>query len=140
LKQISKNQASYFDETPKIIADADTGRCFVPLIGSGMSSPSGIIMGMEFTNYLAFVTYVVLSDPQGRPKTHGEGVPTHWDLRHRGWPPLPSNQELTRAREWLLSEFQDVCKRYDLEINYEDETKKIKSLGSVPKLLFSELA
>jgi hypothetical protein len=46
----------------KIIQDADSGRCFVPLIGSGLSSPSGIIMGMEFTNYLAFTTYLVLSE------------------------------------------------------------------------------
>ena len=38
----------------KIIKDAHTGWSFVPLIGSGLSSPSGIIMGMEFTNYLAF--------------------------------------------------------------------------------------
>ena len=79
-----------------IIEDSDTGRCFVPMVGSGLSSPSGIIMGLEFTNYLAITMYLVLSDVDREP-THGEGVPAHWDLRRQGWPPLPSNTEVQRA-------------------------------------------
>jgi hypothetical protein len=114
----------------KIIQDSQAGRYFVPLVGSGLSSPSGIIMGMEFTNYLAFTAYLVLSDPNDRERTHGEGLQSHWDLRHQGWPPLPSNQEVERARSWVFNEFKVICKRYDLVPNPEEGTQKIRSLNT----------
>jgi hypothetical protein len=87
-------------------------------------------MGMEFTNYLAFATYLVLSDPKKRERTHGEGSPEHWDLRHQGWPPLPSDAEVKSARTWLLNEFKGICDRYGLDLNYDDNSdqKNIRSL------------
>jgi hypothetical protein len=119
----------------KIIQDCDVGRSFVPLIGSGLSSPSGIIMGMEFTNYLAFTTYLTLSDPERRERTHGEGKPHHWNLRHQGWPPLPSHSEVKRARGWLLNEFTGICDRYGLDINFDDNAS-LKSIRSLTPRLY----
>ncbi|MFM7867025.1 MAG: hypothetical protein ACKPHU_22665, partial [Planctomycetaceae bacterium] len=92
----------------KIVHDADTGWGFVPLIGSGLSRPSGIITGFEFTNYLAFTTYLVLCDPATRKRTHGEGVAARWNLVQQGWPPQPNQQELSDARSWILQEFKGL--------------------------------
>ncbi len=127
---MSISRLSNSEFVSKVIQDSEAGRSFIPLIGSGLSSPSGIIMGMEFTNYLAFATYLVLSDPKQRERTHGEGHPEHWDLRHQGWPPLPSDAEVKSARKWLLAEFKTICDRYGLDINYDDDAdqKKIRSL------------
>ena len=106
----------------KIIHDADTGESFVPLIGSGLSSPSGIIMGVEFTNYLAFTTYLVLEDPKNRPRTYGEGETNRWDLVQKGWPPFPSPDEVGRAKQWIRKQFESLCERLGLEINPEDKS------------------
>lgn len=113
----------------KIVHDADTGWGFVPLIGSGLSRPSGIITGYEFTNYLAFTTYLVLCDPATRSRTHGEGRTARWNLVQQGWPPQPNQQELTDARNWILQEFEGLCRRLHVEPNYDGTDKRrIKSL------------
>lgn len=113
----------------KIVHDADTGWGFVPLIGSGLSRPSGIITGYEFTNYLAFTTYLVLCDPATRKRTHGEGRTARWNLVLQGWPPQPNQQELTDARNWILQEFEGLCRRLHVEPNYDGTDKRrIKSL------------
>ncbi|MCG6157644.1 SIR2 family protein [Rubinisphaera margarita] len=113
----------------KIVQDSDTGYSFVPFVGSGLSSASGIIMGIEFTNYLAFTTYLVLCDPKKRERTHGEGIPSHWDLRRQGWPPQPSNKEIEKATEWLTAEFESICERYELTINWDKGSHFIRSLA-----------
>lgn len=119
---------SFLDE---IIQDANSGRVFVPFIGSGLSSPSGIIMGMEFTNYLSFTTYLVLCDPKGRDPTHGEGHPAHWDLREQGWPPLPASHEVGEAKKWILARFTEICKH--LEWDFSESEGQIQSLVSTRK-------
>ncbi|MEM9644901.1 MAG: SIR2 family protein, partial [Planctomycetota bacterium] len=103
----------------KLVHDADVGYSFVPLVGSGMSSPSGIIMGMEFTNYLAFVTYLILADPAERKRTHGEGQPARWNLLSQGWPPLPSESETEAAEKWIRNQFTDLCQRLGMDVNHD---------------------
>jgi hypothetical protein len=122
----SRNKLSTSEFINKIIQDADVGESFVPLVGSGLSNPSGIIMGLEFTNYLAFTMYLVLENPQKRPRTYGEGKTSRWDLAGRGWPPFPSSDEVKRAREWIREQFEKLCVRLDLEINYEHESGRSK--------------
>jgi hypothetical protein len=118
---VSKFRSAEF--ISKIVQDADTGWGFVPLVGSGLSSPSGIIMGMEFTNYLAFAAYLVLSDPKTRDKTHGEGKPQRWSLKVQGWPPLPSEKEVEAARSWIMENFKKLCDRLQLSLNYDKHEK-----------------
>lgn len=114
----------------KIVQDADLGYSFIPFVGSGLSSPSGIIMGVEFTNYLAFTTYLVLADPNQRPKTHGENEPHRWNIAKKGWPPLPTKDEVDLAREWILKRFVHLCERLQLDVAYDaGEPKRIKALG-----------
>ncbi|MEM9703366.1 MAG: hypothetical protein AAF907_13075, partial [Planctomycetota bacterium] len=112
----------------QIVDAADTGAAFAPLIGSGFSSPSGIIMGKEFTNYLAFATYLVLADPAGRQRTHGEGAARRWDLTAKGWPPPPSQQEVDEARVWILKSFRDLCGRLGIDVGYDEGGQEVKSL------------
>jgi hypothetical protein len=147
LKSNMSNGASEFlelDFLSKIIDDTQAGHSFVPLIGSGLSSPSGIIMGSEFTSYLAFTAYLVLSDPRKRGRTHGEGKPQRWNLREKGWPPLPSTEERKGAANWVLEQFDDICRRHGLEAVRSTETGKIKSVGpsttrSVPHEVLANL-
>jgi hypothetical protein len=117
----NRNRLSTTEFISKIIHDADTGESFVPLIGSGLSSPSGIIMGMEFTNYLAFTMYLLLEEPSNRPRTYGEGETSRWDLVQKGWPPLPSPEEVVRAKTWIRLQFEKLCERLGLEINPDDK-------------------
>lgn len=111
----------------EIIEDANSGRTFVPFIGSGLSSPSGIIMGMEFTSFLAFTTYLVLCDPSSREPTHGEGQSRRWNLAIQGWPPLPSRSEAEEAERWISNQFESIYKKLELRPNF-DEHHKIQSL------------
>jgi len=129
----SMNQHTLLTHTEfisKIIDDADTGASFVPFIGSGMSSASGIIMGTEFTNYLTFCMYIILESPDNRPRTQGEGKKERWDLKKQGWPILPNANEIRLAREWVESQLKKICNRLDLEINWRDD--KVKSIDTKP--------
>ena len=113
----------------KIVQDADLGYSFIPFVGSGLSSPSGIIMGIEFTNYLAFTTYLVLANPEDRPKTHGEDESHRWDIAKKGWPPLPTKDEVDLAREWIRKRFEALCQQLQLQVAYDGgDPQRIKSL------------
>ena len=58
------------DMIDQIRADVESGICFVPFIGSGMSAPSGILMGMEFTNFLAYTVYRVVRGSDAEASYH----------------------------------------------------------------------
>ncbi len=116
----------------QLASDIEGGRCVVPLIGSGLSSPSGIIMGSEFTTYLSFAFYLVLSEPSQRKRTRGEGQPSRWDLRTQGWPPMPSESEGQAAKKWIREQFEELCTRLGFEVNYDGSlaTKMIRSVSA----------
>lgn len=111
-----------------IVEDANLGRTFVPFIGSGLSSPSGIIMGMEFTNYLAFTMYLVLCNPKTRKPTHGEGQAERWNLMVQGWPPFPSRSEVAAAKKWIGDEFDRLCTEFGLRKSFDGDGQ-IQSLA-----------
>lgn len=113
----------------QIINDVDLGRAFVPLIGSGLSSASGIIMGVEFTNYLAFATYLVLADPERRERTHGEGKPSRWNFVIQGWPPFPSDSEVLDAKNWIRSEFVELCEQRGFRADLSSKDERIRFVG-----------
>jgi hypothetical protein len=99
----------------EIIDDALSGKCFVPFIGSGLSSPSGIITGQEFTKYLAYVFYLMV-----RHSTATSDVKSvQWSLQKQGWPSYPSDGEIESAIDWIRNEFDVVCRRYGWEPTYE---------------------
>jgi hypothetical protein len=102
-----------------LIEEVDDGQCFVPFLGSGISSASGIIMGMEFTNYLAHVTRLVIAG--GHPAHSAETKATHYRLFESGWPPLPEQTEINSAIDWIDASFRDICDRTGWIINRDTE-------------------
>jgi NAD-dependent SIR2 family protein deacetylase len=75
-----------------------------PLLGSGISSASGIIMGRDFSDYLAYCVKSAL-EPSGR-----------WDVRQDGWLPYPNPEEYEKARRWTLDAFSKICTANGYEI------------------------
>ncbi len=118
----------------KIVHDIDTGWSFVPFIGSGLSRDSGIIMGMEFTNYLAYTTYLVLADPEETKKVVQKPNPNkRWDLLRDRWPDQPNEAQTEIARQWILRQFKELCKKLKLDVNYDSTNQdRIKSLTPLP--------
>lgn len=88
-----------------------------PFLGSGVSAQSGIIMGEEFPQYLAWTVYQVLY--------------AKWDIRTRGWPPFPSSDEKDESHEKLLKLYLDWCDARNIEyrLSADQDRKKITSLN-----------
>lgn len=86
---------------------------FIPLLGSGLSAPSGILMGQDFTEYLAFTMKRVLSENKD-PERH------RWSIRKDGWPRFPTGKEVDEVRSWLKEAFITVCERNHFEVRYHD--------------------
>ena len=91
-----------------------SGYGIVPFVGSGMSARSGILMGEEFTEFLAHVFYVVVARPEDR-----------WDLRTTGWPKFPTKTEVGYARQWILDQFLRVCERNHMKPIYDANQRVI---------------
>ena len=91
------------------------GHGFVPFVGSGMSAPSGILMGQEFGNYLAYSIFRVL----GKKPRH--------DLPRDGWPKYPRDEEVAETREWLMEKFTLLCRDYACEPDI-DEDKLVRAV------------
>ncbi|GAB4143491.1 MAG: hypothetical protein Tsb009_14590 [Planctomycetaceae bacterium] len=93
--------------TADIVEQVRCGFGFTPFVGSGLSAPSGILMGKTFSGFLAHTMYLVLEKK--------------WDLRSSGWPPYPTEKDVEIAREFILRKFKDCLKRFDLEVRMDTE-------------------
>lgn len=95
-----------------------SGYGLVPFVGSGLSSASGILMGVQFTEYLTWTVYYCV---------HGHGDDferEYWNLRKKGWPPLPKGDEVEAAIKWVKQVFEEVCKAKFHLSNYRDSEKQ----------------
>jgi hypothetical protein len=63
------------------------GISLVPFIGSGLSAPSGILMGKEFAQYLTTTVFLCIEEKR--------------DLHLEGWPKFPSDKEVGNATAWV---------------------------------------
>ena len=118
------------DMIDQIRADVESGICFVPFIGSGMSAPSGILMGMEFTNFLAYTVYRVV---RGSDENNEFG----WNLKRNGWPAYPKDEEVESVRVWVYQKFVELCENNGLKVKrnqkssaYEVEAVEFLGAGS----------
>ena len=88
--------------------EINNGGGFVPFIGSGISSASGILMGLQFDEYLAYVVFLCVADKgylrEADPTQNGR-----WDLRRDGWPKQPTTKQVGIARKWRRSQFDKIC-------------------------------
>lgn len=95
------------DFIQKISGAIRSGFGIIPLFGSGMSSPSGIIMGMEFSSYLAYAVDRALTDG--------------WDFRSNNWPPFPDPKQYEQSRSWVHSSFKAICERNGYDLSYDPQ-------------------
>ncbi len=99
------------------------GLGITPFLGSGCSSPSGILMGQEFDDYLGYVVYrcVSLTDKTKR-----------WNILLQGWPERPKQDEVNDARLWASKIFQELCENSGIEFKADDEGKATTFKSSQP--------
>jgi hypothetical protein len=103
----------------KMVRDAICKGCGMnPLVGSGVSSDSGIIMGLEFSDYLAFVV---------QQSTLKEKA---WNLRKNGWPSYPNTQTYEKVRIWTFQEFKRFTKS-NTGLEVIDDGKRIRRISPV---------
>ena len=100
----------------RIVDQHRLGYGFAPFVGSGLSAPSGILilMGMEFTEYLAYTVYRVVG-----PEKDG----LRWNLREHGWPKYPSQEEVNHTIDWFKSQYRHICKRFALVPEFDGQDK-----------------
>ncbi|MFN3159213.1 MAG: SIR2 family protein [Rubinisphaera brasiliensis] len=81
------------------------GYTFIPFVGSGLSSKSGILMGREFDDYLAYVVFRVIAplEVQRIEKVAEAKV----DLR-KGWPQRPHESAVHVSKTWLLTRYKEI--------------------------------
>ena len=91
------------------------GFSITPFVGSGISAPSGILMGLEFEEYLAYVVYLSL---------HKE-----WDVRRNGWPAHPTDEQVQTAKRELFENFKECLERYQCVGVVSGESVGEKVLG-----------
>ena len=101
----------------RLIGQVRDGYGLVPFLGSGCSAGAGIMMGEQFTDYLACTVWrcVVGTVLPERRRRH-EDLPNHWDLRKSGWPPQPNDAEVHAAREWAYRQYEKLAKQCGVEI------------------------
>jgi len=104
----------------------DNGGGFVPFVGSGCSSPSGILMGVQFDEYLSYTVFLCVAETE----SIREAEPTldsRWDLRTHGWPKQPTTEQVGIARKWIRRQFDRICEECGFRTLPEGEAE-IQSL------------
>ncbi|WP_367873429.1 SIR2 family protein [Luteolibacter sp. Populi] len=117
------------------------GYGFTPLVGSGASSRSGILMGIEFDEYLTYTILRSVLSEEERDEVFGEGV-SLWNVREDGWPAPPKPSEVERTREWVRENYTTLCNRHGIEVKsfgeYQDKQGKKYFEGEVTRLQAGE--
>jgi hypothetical protein len=104
----------------KLRDEVRSGYGLVPFIGSGCSADSGIVMGMQFTDYLGWTMRLCLDKDAGGP----------WDLRTNGWPPDPDQASVTDARRWICERFKRIAQDCKIDV-IDDPDGRIRQIKRV---------
>ncbi len=97
------------------------GLGFTPFLGSGISAQSGIIMSQQFSEYLAYTVFRVLSPGLGGKR---------WDIRRRGWPALPDGKAINHVYIFLFTQYKEHVKHYKCTLE-DTEFKGRRLVSSV---------
>jgi len=92
-----------------IRASKEDHSVITPFVGSGVSAPSGILMGQDFTEFLAYTVYLVIEKG--------------WDIRRHGWPVYPDSTQAETAKQSIRASYDALLHRYK---------ESLKIDGSVP--------
>ena len=115
-----------------VAAQVRAGFSLVPFVGSGCSSASGILMGYQFVDYLAWTVYLCVADRREHWDRDASDVGPRWDLRREGWPSVPKEYEVQAARRWALREFSELAKHCGLRVEPDTVTNTIRSVTELP--------
>lgn len=101
-----------------------------PFTGSGISSRSGIIMGIEFAEYLTYTVFRSVVEESAQERLFGDRRRSLWSVRHDGWPESPKPYEVDAVRTWVVDKYKALCRACGLEVNMVDEDggRTVKSL------------
>ncbi|MDF1816954.1 MAG: SIR2 family protein, partial [Verrucomicrobiales bacterium] len=90
----SEELSDFLEEICQSIKNGDT---ISPFLGSGISAPSGIIMGKDFECFLAHTMRLFFE----------EG----WNIKERGWPEYPNKAEVDKAQRYLCRKYKQILKK-----------------------------
>lgn len=90
------------DFVGKIQELVSAGYGLTPFLGSGCSSPSGILMGQQFTDYLGYTVHRCLRDGD------------RWDMAKHNWPDHPSEAAIAAARGEMAEKFRTLADGYGM--------------------------
>jgi hypothetical protein len=106
----------------------NSGGGFVPFIGSGCSSPSGILMGVQFDEYLSYTVFLCVAEIESIAEA--EPMDRRWNLRSDGWPKQPTTEQVGIARKWIRRQFDRICDECGFRTLPEDDAE-VQSLEPV---------
>jgi hypothetical protein len=107
-----------------LVGDIRAGFGLSPFLGSGCSSSSGILMGQEFSDYLAWTVYRCVRERS----SGGSGERERWNLRTQGWPDLPKPEELNVTRRWALRHFRKIAAGCGFKVNVNQRRGTVRSV------------
>jgi hypothetical protein len=81
------------------------GFTFTPLIGSGVSAASGLILGSDLEDYLTYVVYRAVAPTKVQP-LESFVRRSRWCVRGDGWPRRPTENQMNTARIWLAERYR----------------------------------
>jgi len=107
----------------ELVGQVRAGYGLVPFLGSGCSAHSGILMGSQFYDYLAWTVALCVADRKKWP-VFGE----RWDLRLAGWPRSPTHVELRATRAWAMDGFKYLAEACDFHVDDNPATDRVRAL------------
>lgn len=117
-----------------LVDAVSAGYRLVPFVGSGCSAQSGILMGQQFSGYLAWTVAACVADRREWSKYPAP----RWNLRKKGWPPQPTPDQLEQAKDWVRAEFRHLARKHGMSLS-EAGRMTAKSDESSPTRTYDEL-
>lgn len=113
-----------------LVDQVRAGYRLVPFLGSGCSAHSGILMGQQFSDYLAWTVALCVADAAVQRELLAEErspsrLGKRWDLRRNGWPRAPRYEESEVVRRWARKEFDCLATACKLAVKPDNESRVV---------------
>jgi SIR2-like domain len=97
----------------ELVAEVRKGFGLAPFLGSGCSSSSGILMGQQFSEYLAWTVFLCVAQSEDLKMVRRS---RRWNLRTQGWPEPAEPNEMRTTRRWARREFQQIARNCEFTV------------------------